>query len=233
MGSQRVFCRRGRSGQLCSVRIARVTGIVEQLNERTDRRISGLQSEWDTDRTLPAIEYGPIPWHRDEPPDTIADQHAEFAGLSSVVVFRSEERVETVLVYHRSGYWEPPGGAIEGEMSAADTAVAEASEETGLDIELTDLLYTRPVRYQYADGTTVRFPAVTFVGRETGGSIRPERTTTTHPYATHGVGVFGRDVLPENCRDREQIRPLFEDLPPYDPEPPAVDEDSTTTHTEG
>lgn len=197
--------------------------VIKQLNARTDRIISDLQDEWGTTSTLPEVEYGPIPWHRDVPPHSVDQQVEEFAGMAGVVVFRSEKRVETVLVYHRSGHWEPPGGAIEGGHSPAETAIMEAHEEAGIEVELTDLLFIRPVKYHYADGSTVSFPAVTFLGRETDGDLRPERAESTHAYAIHGVGVFGRDVLPENCRDREQILDCFEGLPPYDPMPPELE----------
>lgn len=196
--------------------------VIEQLTARTDRIIADLQEEWGPTKTLEAVEWGPVPWHRDTPPDSVDQQVDEFAGMASVVVFRSEERIETVLVYHRSGRWEPPGGAIEGGNSPSEIAVMEAREEAGIEVELTDLLFIRPVEYHYADGSTVTFPAVTFLGREIDGDLRPERAESTHAFAIHGVGVFGRDVLPENCRDREHILNCFEGLPPYDPMPPEL-----------
>lgn len=194
--------------------------VCQAVNDWTEETVAALHEKWGTQRSLDPIEYGPVPWHHDAPPDSLEEQLSEFAGMASVVVFRSERRVETVLVYHRAGYWEPPGGAIEDGKPPAEIARMEAREEANVDIELTELLYTRPVHYQYEDGSSVSLPAVTFVGRETGGELRPERATSKHPYATHGVGVFGRDVLPENCRDGEYVVELFEGYPPYDPEPP-------------
>lgn len=199
--------------------------VIQKLNERTNRIIAELQEGWGTAEMLEPVEYGPIPWHQDGPPESVQEQIEEFAGMASVIVFRSEKRLETILVYSRSGYWEPPGGAIEDGKSPAEIAKMEAREEAGIEVDLTDLAFIREVNYQYESGATVTFPAVTFAGVEVGGDLRPERASSNHSYATHGVGVFGSDVLPENCRDREQILDLFEGLPPYDPMPPSLKDD--------
>lgn len=193
--------------------------VITKLNDRTVQQIESLQADWECNRQLEGVEYGPIPWHRDAPPRSVDDQLEEFAGMAAVVVFRTDRRREMLLVYNRAGHWEPPGGAIEGRDSPAETAVREATEEVGVAVDLQELLFVRPVTYHYEDGSTVTFPAVTFLGIEIDGSIRPERADSVHPYASHGVGVFGRDVLPENCRDRPQLLDSFSGLPPYDPKP--------------
>ena len=57
--------------------------------------------------------------------------------------------------------------------------------------------------------TTVELPIATFVGERVEGSLRVEREVNDHPGVTRGVGLFGADVLPENCRDRSDLLDLF------------------------
>jgi 8-oxo-dGTP pyrophosphatase MutT (NUDIX family) len=71
-----------------------------------------------------------------------------------------------VLLQRRSddGSWGFPGGAIELGESAADAAVRETSEETGLDVEITDLLgvYSN-YRHRYPNGDRAQLITVFFV----------------------------------------------------------------------
>lgn len=185
----------------------------ERVERRTDRIVADLREEWNADASAIAepIDYGPKPWHPDEVPDSVDEQLRIFGGMASVVVFYTDRREETALVYNRGGHWEPPGGVVEGRTSHAETAVREAREETGLDVGITDLLYAGRVRYRYDDGGTVTLPVATFVGRRVDGSLRVEREANDHPGVKRGVGLFGADVLPENCRDRDRIAALLAD----------------------
>lgn len=183
----------------------------ERVAARTDRVLADLHDEYGTDTALEPLDYGPKPWFPDEPPASVDDQLDTFAGMSSVVTFYTDRHHETVLVYNRGGHWEPPGGAVEGRDDLADTAAREAREETGLDVEITDLLSTRRVRYHYDDGSTVPLPVATFVGHRVDGSLSVEREHSDHPGVTRAVGLFTPDVLPENCRDRDRILGLLPD----------------------
>jgi 8-oxo-dGTP pyrophosphatase MutT (NUDIX family) len=183
----------------------------ERVAERTKRVLADLHAEWGTAESLPDFEFGPKPWHPDEPPGSVEDLLAVFGGIAAAVVFYTPNREETVLGYNRGGYWEPPGGAIEPGQTPEETAVMEAREETGLDVEVVELLSTRTVHLQFADGSDAPLPVATFVAHRTDGTLRVERETNDHPGVTRGVGLFGPDVLPENCRDRERVLDLFDD----------------------
>lgn len=187
--------------------------VLDELEDWTDEILEREHERWDGGKELDPFEYGPIPWFADEPPETVAAQREEFAGMASVVTFHTDERRETVLVYQRQGFWAPPGGAIDRGNGPADIARIEAREETGLEVELDNLLFTRRVTYKYESGHSVELPAVTYVGHRTGGEVRPERLVNDHPYACRAVGLFDKDVLPEECRDREHILPVFEHEP--------------------
>ena len=187
--------------------------VIRGVREHTDGVLDRLAREWTPDRELEPFEYGPLPWHPDALPDTVEGALAVLAGMSSVITFWSERRVETVLVWNRAGNWEPPGGAIEADWTPEGTAVTEAREEAGLDVDLTGLHSVGRTRLRYEDGSAVELPVATFVGERTGGSLRVEREGNDHPGVTRGVGLFDRERLPENCRDRTSIAAMLEPYP--------------------
>jgi 8-oxo-dGTP pyrophosphatase MutT (NUDIX family) len=181
----------------------------ERVAERTDRVLDDLRDRWDTDRTVEPFEYGPRHHDPSEPPETVDGQLERLAGIASVVVFYTDDREETVLVYNPSGHWEPPGGAIEPDQTPEETVHVEAREETGLEIELTDLLYSGRFEFQYRSGASVTLPLAQFVGHRVGGSLTVERERIDHPGVTRATGVFDRELLPE-CREREEILALLD-----------------------
>lgn len=183
----------------------------ERTAERTARIVSDLQSEWGTTRTVEPFDHGPRSHDPDEPPGTVDGQLEIVAGIASVVLFYTPAHEETVLVYNPGGFWEPPGGVIERHQTPEDAARAEAHEETGLEIELTDLLYTGEFAFQYANGESVPLPVAQFVGHRVSGSLRIEREGTDHPGVTRATGLFDAEVFPETCRDAEEIRRLLAD----------------------
>ncbi|MFB6193714.1 MAG: NUDIX hydrolase, partial [Halobaculum sp.] len=185
------------------------TEIRRRVERRTDRVLAELGERWgDHERRAP-ITYGPADHDPDEPPESVADQLNTMAGIASVVVWYTPERRETVLVYNPHGGWEPPGGRIEPDQTPEETARTEAREETGLAVELTDLLYTRRVTYRYASGATVELPLAQFTGHRTDGHLRVEREGDTHPEVSRAhpglsraTGLFDAETLPETRRDR-------------------------------
>jgi 8-oxo-dGTP pyrophosphatase MutT (NUDIX family) len=168
--------------------------VQERIEARTDRVLADLERRWGERETREPFAYGPRGHDSDEPPASVAEQLDVVGGIASVVVFYTDERRETVLVYNRSGGWEPPGGVIEGEATPEATARTEAREETGLDVELTDLLYTGRFEYRYASGHAVTLPLAGFVGHRVGGHLAVEREGTAHPGLTRATGLFDRET---------------------------------------
>lgn len=181
----------------------------EQIAERTDRIVCDLQSKWDTTRTVEPFDFGPRSHDPDEPPDTVDEQLEIMGGIASVVLFYTADREETVLVYNPAGFWEPPGGAIERDQTPEEAARTEAREETGLEIELSELLYTGTFELEYANGANVPLPLAQFVGHRVSGTLQVEREGRDHPGVTRATGLFTEAALPESCRDAGEIRALL------------------------
>lgn len=147
----------------------------ERVAEHTDEVLSRLREAWGTTRTVEPFEYGPRHHDPEEPPGTVETQLELIGGIASVVTFYTPAREETVLVYNPAGGWEPPGGVIEPDQTPEEAARTEAREETGLEVELVDLLYAGRFEFRHPGGETVPLPVAQFVGHRIGGSLAVER----------------------------------------------------------
>lgn len=91
---------------------------------------------------------------------------------------------DRVLLAKREDFevWCLPGGMVEPGESLAQTAIREAREETGLDVELTRMVgvYSRIGGYVDIHGTL-------FAGVPVGGALRPqvEEVLDLHYFAAH------------------------------------------------
>lgn len=185
------------------------SAVRERLADRTDGILSDLRAEWGTDRTVEPFEYGPLEFHPDDPPATVGEQLGILGGIASVIVFYTPARERTVLVYNPfRESWEPPGGAIEPDQTPGEAARTEALEETGLTVELTDLLYTGRFELRYASGASTPLPVAQFVGHRVEGSLHVEYERVDHPGTTRATGLFDAATLPET-REEAEIRRLL------------------------
>lgn len=95
-----------------------------------------------------------------------------------------------------SGIWLYPTGWADVGYSAAEVAVKEVAEETGIHCEVTGLIAV-------LDGLRLGFTRIplyslVFKCRAIGGDLDP------HPLETDGAGWFGRDDLPSPLAGYEQ-----------------------------
>ncbi len=121
------------------------------------------------------------------------------------MVFVADEMGRVLLIQRSdNGDWALPGGGHDLGERIAETAVREAKEETGLDVEITGIvgLYTDPGHLiEYGDGEVRQQFSISFKARVTGGSI------TTSPESTRvaWIGVEELDRLPINPSMRLRI----------------------------
>jgi AmmeMemoRadiSam system protein A len=89
-------------------------------------------------------------------------------AAADVIIRVSSNRIVLVRRANPPPGWAIPGGFIEEGESAEEAAVREAFEETGLHVELTDLLYVYSDPWRDPRHHTL---SVVFIGRATGDPI--------------------------------------------------------------
>lgn len=101
-----------------------------------------------------------------------------------------DERGRILLVQRSdSGVWLYPTGWADVGYSAAEVAVKEVAEETGIHCEVVGLLAVMDGMRQ--GFTRIPLYSLVFHCRAVGGDL------AAHPLETRDVGWFGRDELPE------------------------------------
>lgn len=179
------------------------------LQERAERLRRDAMDEFGPAPVLDPVDVTPPPWHDDhEHPATVTDQLDQLGGIASAILV---EDGRTLLV--KKGWvdqWDNPGGALEPGESLAETAEREIEEETNLDVELVDLLYTRDLRFDYGGPERIAVPVASFLAKPLGGSLAVpwHYVPDGSPEITELVW-FGPDELPEDIRDRALMQDIL------------------------
>ena len=106
-----------------------------------------------------------------------------------------------VLLIRRvdNGRWALPGGMIELGETAADAAVRETREETGVDVVITGLvgIYTDPGHVSVLDsGTVIAEFALCFHARPVGGGTRADGVETSEVAWVDVADLEQLDLMP-------------------------------------
>ena len=106
----------------------------------------------------------------------VGSDHVQFVFAIACVLREGVGDEPEVLLQERgdTGGWGFPGGAVELDERAADAAVRETLEETGVTVVVDDLLgvYTG-YRQDYPNGDSAHTIAIVFTAHPVTGSPRP------------------------------------------------------------
>ncbi len=97
--------------------------------------------------------------------------------MPSVTIINFDDEGRVLLLKHRdTNLWVAAGGAIEPGESPADSAKREMWEETGLVVELVDIIGVyggRDFVVEYSNGDQTSYVMTIFEGRTIGGELKP------------------------------------------------------------
>lgn len=100
----------------------------------------------------------------------------------AVTTFVRDDKDRVLLIRRTdNGLWALPGGAQDFGEYIAETAVRETKEETGIDIEVEDLvgIYTNPNHLiEYSDGEVRQQFSICFRGRYVSGEPTPSEESS-------------------------------------------------------
>lgn len=128
-----------------------------------------------------------IPWIREK-----IGHDRIFLNVAGIVVFDDTGKVLLQKRSNSEDLWGFPGGVMELGESAAETAIREVREETGLDVKIDSLLgvYTKYF-HQYRNGDQAQPIAIAFTGSIVGGELFIDRKET------FDLKFFHLDEVPE------------------------------------
>ncbi|WP_227355133.1 NUDIX hydrolase [Haladaptatus salinisoli] len=189
--------------------------VASELADRAERLRASLTDRWGE---VPHRVREPIRVPQHDFPETPDDLFPWVA-----VCFVSDDG--QILLVRDSGHsfpWEPPGGkgeardASESESgerrerggdgeTVAGTAERETREETGVECEVTDLLFTETLRFDYGAPAFAPVLQAGFVARRVGGRIRADEEDIVT------AAWFPMDELPDGTQFRGNISSLASD----------------------
>ncbi|KZN24196.1 hypothetical protein A4G99_07070 [Haladaptatus sp. R4] len=152
------------------------------LADRVERHRESLTARWED---VPHRVRDPISVPEYDFPTT-PDDIFPWVSVCFVV---ADGRVLLVQDSGHSSVWEPPGGKgevrrtskrasdehreqDESHESYSETARRETREETGIECEITGLLFTETLQFDYGESVLISVLQAGFVARRVGGEIR-------------------------------------------------------------
>lgn len=110
-----------------------------------------------------------------------------------------------ILLVRDSGHsfsWEPPGGKGESGETVAETAERETRDETGIECEVANLLFTETLQFDYGESVLAPVLHAGFLTRRVDGRAR------TGKKKIEEAAWFSMDELPKETQFTEDIRSL-------------------------
>ncbi|MFC7078959.1 NUDIX hydrolase [Halorussus caseinilyticus] len=168
----------------------------DEVRRRADAVLAGVEERWGPVERLDALTVSPLSERDGGFPASANDFEDEFYPYAAGATV-TDDRNRLLCVYSSArDEWETPGGGGESGETPAETARRETLEETGVECELTDVLFVRTMALELGAPETLPIPTVVFAGRPVGGDELGDGELADHGEVAD-LAWFGADELPD------------------------------------
>lgn len=172
------------------------------INDKQLVALSDVQERWAKEklRTIRTDYY-----YRDDAPAANSIRPA-----AAVAILNAKNEL---LMLHRkdNGKWTMPGGTLEFGESLAECALREVKEESGLDVEIKDIIgtYTDPnVRIAYSDGEVRQEFTIVYYGEVSGYGVELDDESSDYQWVPLDTAL----CLPLADSQKRRVRDVAEYL---------------------
>ena len=177
--------------------------IRQEVLERAEEVLAGVESRWDDVPRLDPLTVVPLPNQDDAFPDSTGEFFDRFYSYAADAAVTDDEGRLLCVYSPVREEWETPGGAGDPGERPEETARRETREETGVECELTGVLHTRLMEIDLGAPELLPVPVVEFTGRPVGGAELASDEIEDHGEIAD-LDWFGPDELPTEVREYEQ-----------------------------
>jgi 8-oxo-dGTP pyrophosphatase MutT (NUDIX family) len=164
--------------------------------------LADVERRWGSVARLDALPVEPLSAGDSFPASAEAFHNRFYPYAAGASVVDVEGRLLCVYSPARDE-WETPGGAGEAGETPAETARRETQEETGIECEITDVLFAQLMEISLDAPERLPIPVVGFTARPVGGDELADAAVERHDEITD-LAWFGPDELPTELRNYEQ-----------------------------
>ncbi len=175
------------------------------VRERAEETILSVEHRWEDVTRLDPVTVSLLPHQEETFPESAAAFYDElYPYAAGAAVTDDAGRLLCVSSSIRDE-WETPGGAGEPGETPAETARRETLEETGVECDITGVLFVKVMEVALDAPETLPIPVIGFTARPTGGDAFTVDELETHDEITD-IAWFGPDELPTEMREYERKR---------------------------